>query len=149
MIQRIQTVYLLLVTILVGITLFAPLAWFDIGGVLYSLKAFGVEATSGESIQTPVYWAGILLALSSLLPLVTIFLFKHRLLQIRLCVVEGVLLLGCIVMLAVAYFGHGEVMAQGLKPAIALPLVSIVFVWLAGRAIFKDELLVKSLDRVR
>ena len=38
---------------------------------------------------------------------------------------------------------------RGLKPVAALPLVGVLFAWLAARAIFHDELLVRSLDRIR
>ncbi|MDE6864686.1 MAG: DUF4293 domain-containing protein, partial [Alistipes sp.] len=39
--------------------------------------------------------------------------------------------------------------SQGFKPAIALPLVSLLFVVLAAKAIFRDELLVRDADRIR
>lgn len=149
MIQRIQTVYLLLVSILLGITLFAPLAWFGIGNEIYMLRAFSVESPAGQTVQSPAFWTGILLACSAVLPVLTIFLYKRRMLQIRLCAVEFVLLVGCVAMLACSYFGHGEVDAQGMKPAIFLPVVAMLLVFLAGRAIFRDEILVKSLDRIR
>ncbi|MDE7006291.1 MAG: DUF4293 domain-containing protein, partial [Alistipes sp.] len=39
--------------------------------------------------------------------------------------------------------------AQGLRPAIVLPLVALLFVWLAARAIVHDEVLVRAADRIR
>ena len=95
------------------------------------------------------------LALACALPLVTIFLFRRRLLQIRLCVVEMVLLLGSLVMEGVYYFLSWRVFSdltfhtQGFKPAIVLPLVCLLFAYLAARAIFRDELLVRAADRIR
>lgn len=149
MIQRIQTLYLLIVAALMAVTLFAPLAWFVLEGEELTLYAFVLESASGEVVRPPV-WTGILLALACALPLVVIFLFRRRLLQIRLCVAEMVLLAGAEAMLAVSYFwGHGVTDFQGLKPAVALPLVCLLFTWLALRAIFKDELLVRSLNRIR
>lgn len=38
---------------------------------------------------------------------------------------------------------------QGFKPAIALPVVALLFAFLAARAIFRDEMLVRSADRIR
>ena len=38
---------------------------------------------------------------------------------------------------------------QGFKPAIVLPLVCLLFAYLAARAIFRDELLVRAADRIR
>nr|WP_302316150.1 DUF4293 family protein [uncultured Alistipes sp.] len=38
---------------------------------------------------------------------------------------------------------------QGVYVSIALPVVCLVFVWLAARAILHDELLVRAADRIR
>lgn len=154
MIQRIQTLYLLVLTALMAVTLFAPLAWFADEAGEFSLYAFALKTADGQSVQPTVYM-GIVLALATVLPLVTIFLFKRRLLQIRLCVVEMVLLLGAAVMEGVYYFLSWRVFAdltihmQGFKPSIALPLVGLLFAYLAVRAIFRDELLVRAADRIR
>ena len=81
--------------------------------------------------------------------------YRRRLLQIRLCVAEMVLLAGAVVMEGVYYFLSGRLFAgmafhtQGFRPAIALPLVALLFAFLAARAIFHDELLVRSADRIR
>ena len=154
MIQRIQTLYLLIVTALMTVTLFAPLAWFAGDAGEFGLYAFALETAAGDAVQSTVYM-GAVLALACALPLVTIFLFRRRLLQIRLCVVEIVLLLGSAVMEGVYYFLSWRVFSeqafhtQGFKPAIALPLVCLLFAYLAARAIFRDELLVRAADRIR
>lgn len=88
MIQRIQTLYLLIVAILMALTLFLPLAWFASDAGEFTLRAFGLETAAGEVAQ-PTSYLGILLVLACLLPLVVIFLYKRRLLQIRLCVAEA------------------------------------------------------------
>ena len=148
MIQRIQTLYLLIVTALVAVMLFAPLAWFAGQAGEYGLYAFSLRSADGTLAQPTLY-------LGILLPLVTIFLYRRRLLQIRLCVAEMVLLAGAVVMEGVYYFLSGRLFAgmafhtQGFRPAIALPLVALLFAFLAARAIFHDELLVRSADRIR
>ena len=147
MIQRIQTLYLLIIAALMAVTLFSGLAWF-------AGDAGELKTAEGELVQSTVYM-GVLLALACALPLVTIFLFRRRLLQIRLCVVEMVLLLGSLVMEGVYYFLSWRVFSdltfhtQGFKPAIVLPLVCLLFAYLAARAIFRDELLVRAADRIR
>lgn len=155
MIQRIQSVYLLLVAALMSVTLFAPLAWFAGAAGEYRLHAFALETDAGETAQSTAY-LGVLLALCCVLPLVTIFLYKRRLLQIRLCVAELVLLLGAVVMEGVYYFlcrrffdALSTVHMQGFRPAVALPLVCLLFAFLAARAIFRDELMVRAADRIR
>lgn len=154
MIQRIQTLYLLVATILMAVTLFAPLAWFAGHAGQFGLYAFSLRTADGEAVQ-PTYYMGIVLALACVLPLVTIFLFRRRLLQVRLCAVELVLLLGAIVMEGVYYYLSSRVFAeqtfhmQGFKPAIALPLVCLLFVFLAARAVLRDEVMVRAADRIR
>ena len=103
MIQRIQTLYLLVISALMAVTLFAGLAWFAGDAGEFGLYAFGLKTTDGAVVQSTLYM-GVLLALACALPLVTIFLFRRRLLQLRLCVVEMVLLLGSAIMEGVYYF---------------------------------------------
>ncbi len=154
MIQRIQTVYLLVVVILMGLTLWLPLAGFSNSEGSYLLTAFGVCDAAGNIMLSTVY-LGILLALTTLLPLVVIFLFKRRMLQFRLCVAELMLLIGSIGMAGIyfflcrRFFSGGEFYAQEVKIALIFPVVCLVFDFLAARAILKDEKLVRSLDRIR
>ena len=130
---------MLIVTALMAVTLFAPLAWFAGEAGEFGLYAFSLKTAAGEAVQ----------------PFITIFLFKLRLLQLRLCVVEMVLLVGSAVMEGVYYFLSYRVFAeqtfhtQVLKPAVVLPLVCLLFAYLAARAVFRDELMVRAADRIR
>lgn len=154
MIQRIQTFYLFVVVALMGLSLWLPIACFVPVTDLFALTAFGVRDAAGVTVQ-PTLYLGILLSVACLLPLVTIFLYKHRLLQIRLCAVELVVLLGAEAMMLIYYFLCSryfevyEPYIEQMKVAIGFPLVCLVFDFLALRAIFRDEKLVRSLDRIR
>ena len=154
MIQRIQSLYLLIITVLMSVTLFARLAWFGGGGEEFGLYAFALKDAGGEVLQPAVY-LGILLSAAALLPLVTVFLYRRRLLQIRLCVAEMVLLVGSAVMEGIYYYLGSRVVSElsfsthGVGISIVLPVVSLLFAWLASRAIFRDEVLVRSADRIR
>ena len=145
---------MLIVTALMAVTLFAPLAWFAGEAGEFGLYAFSLKTAAGEAVQPTVYM-GVVLALACVLPFITIFLFKRRLLQLRLCVVEMVLLVGSAVMEGVYYFLSYRVFAeqtfhtQVLKPAVVLPLVCLLFASLAARAVFRDELMVRAADRIR
>ncbi len=152
MIQRIQTLYLLVVTALMSLTLFMPIASFVVGGQTYELTAF---ALSCEDASHTTLWMGIMLSLATVLPFITIFLFKKRTLQVRLCAVELVLLLGSLVLIGLYYWLTSRIF-EGLEIdhrqfgwAAPMPIVSMVLTYLASRAIFKDEVLVRSLDRIR
>ena len=56
MIQRIQTLYLLIVTALVAVMLFAPLAWFAGQAGEYGLYAFSLRSADGTRSR-PSIWA--------------------------------------------------------------------------------------------
>ena len=96
------------------------------------------------------------MTIAALLPLVTIFIYKNRLTQIRLCVSELVLLVGSIAFVALYCYRLCDVLKEmfpelnfTLGFAALMPVVSIVPVVLAIRGIAKDEALVRSLDRIR
>ena len=152
MIQRIQTLYLLLASAFMSLTLFMPIATFVVDDQTYELTAFLL--TCGDMSQSTI-WLGIILAIATALPLITIFLFKKRTLQIRLCAVEVVLLIGSLVLVALYYWLTSRLF-EGLVIehrqfgwAAPMPIVAIVLSYLASRAIFKDEVLVRSLNRIR
>ena len=153
MIQRIQTLYLLIATALMAVTIFTPMAQFFDGTQEYTLTAFALKDAAAVTAQPTIYM-GILLALAGVLPFIVIFLFKNRQLQIRLCAAEIVLLVGSLVVMGIYYYLSARLFDSvnglgNLKLGVIMPLLSIVFVALATRAIFRDEVLVRSLDRIR
>ena len=150
MIQRIQTLYLLAASALLAVIVFTPIVVFAANGSEWTLSAFSFADASGEYVQSAL-WQGITIVLSAILPLIIVFLFKHRTLQIRLCGVELVLLLGDMAyyMLSARVVENYELAASSLRIGAVMPLVAIVLVAMAMRAIFRDELLVRSLDRIR
>ena len=95
MLQRIQTVYLLLIVALTIATLFFPLAVLQAGNDLFAFDASGISTLMGEPELIYPTWGLFALAASiAIVALVTIFLFKRRILQIRLCVFNALLMLG-------------------------------------------------------
>ena len=155
MIQRIQTLYLLGIVALMVAALFTPLAYFVAGTEVYELFAFSLKAEGATEVGQSTMYMGVIVALATLLPLVTIFCFKNRMLQIRLCAVELVLLAGAEIFMAIYYylsnrmFSMMEFHTQGFRIAIIFPIIALILDYLALRAIFKDEMLVRSLDRIR
>lgn len=152
MIQRIQTLYLLAIAALMATAVFTPLAYFVAGADEYLLYAFSLKG--GETTYSTLYM-GIVVALAAIIPFVTIFLYKNRMLQIRLCAVELVLLVGSVIFMAIYYYLGGRMFSQlefntqGFRIAIIFPVVSLILDYLAMRAIFHDEMLVRSLNRIR
>ena len=157
MIQRIQTLYLMLVTLLMVVTLIFPLVFIGVDGHQVTLSAFTISDAEGV-LSYASSWLGAVLVVATLLPFVTIFLYKNRQLQIRLCGVECVLLLGAVLLVgAFTYSVCNNIFTDfditwaniAIRFPVILPLVALVLTPLAMRAILRDELLVRSLDRIR
>lgn len=161
MIQRIQTLYLLLVVILgTLLCIFSPVEFLLPGATDYvSLHALDKWPLAVMSIAIP------------LLALVTIGLYKRRLLQVRLNIMNVVLCLGYYALLAlyVAYIVKGYEPLDAVNCQLstvnyqlstvncewyltmwsAIPLVNVVLTMMATRRILKDEALVRAADRLR
>ena len=136
MLQRIQTVYLFIAALLSG-------------GLIFLVSLWNTE--TGES----VYVEDVTLALalftgSAIISLITIFLFKNRKLQFvlgRVNILLNFFLLGVFVYWSLSVPGEMNISEKGI--GMFVPVLSIVFLVLANKAIKKDEHLVKSVDRLR
>ena len=150
MIQRIQTLYLLFVVVLgTLLCVFSP--------VQFLLP----EATEYVSIHAMDKWPMAVMTMAvPVLALVTIFLFKHRMVQTRLNIMNVVLCLGYYALLALytAYVVKGYEMIGDVSMAGAdwylnvwagIPLINVVLLMMATRSILKDEALVRAADRLR
>ncbi|MBZ0328149.1 MAG: DUF4293 domain-containing protein [Altibacter sp.] len=136
MIQRIQTVYLILVALL----MVALYIWFP---VLQNEAGEVVMDRSELMVMIPIFGA-IALALISILN------FKKRQLQFvinRLNIILNFVLLGVFVYRSLSVSGETLVSMKGI--GVLIPVISIVFLVLANKAIKRDEDLVKSVDRLR
>ena len=151
MIQRIQSLYLLVSTILGVVCLSLSLGRFSTeqGERIADLFNLWVKtAETGEYSFSPWALFALLLVVTTL-TFLAIFLYKSRALQMRTLSLCIVLLIGYY-----AYFVFFVLMSRGEtsfipSPTAALPFVCIVLDYLAFRGILKDELLVRSLDRLR
>ncbi len=138
MIQRIQTIYLILTFLVTGVLLFFIPLW-----TLNNGKAF-------YFMQDQVYT--ILLGLSTMLTIISIISYKKRQNQFvmgRLNIILNLILLGLFVYRSLNLSGEtvNAVSEKGI--GMFLPIVAIVLLVLANKAIKKDEDLVKSVDRLR
>lgn len=153
MLQRIQTVYLLIIVGLMVATLFLPLALLQAGGEFYSFDAAGVSTIAAEAeLVYPTWGLFALVAAISLLALVTIFLFRKRILQIRLCVFNAILMIGFYGMFAFFAWTMISKLPEcelNIKIAMSFPVIALILDYLAIRNIGADEALVRSLNRLR
>lgn len=135
MIQRPQTIYLILAALLNLAVFFTP---------IYR-----------ESMNDPVQWIGFGLAttltLTMILAIVAVFLYKNRVLQLK--VVKGatyseIIALGSSTGVLFSMGGIGTFLWPELL-STSIIILCMIFLWMAGKGIKKDEELVQSMDRIR
>ncbi len=156
MIQRIQTLFLILV-ILLGITMFFfPLASFvsDLHYFklyVYQLKNMvpGSEISFGFSTILPLLLINVAIIVISAY---TIFKYKNRILQVKL--VRFCMLLTMFMIVGI-FFLYPQLIEKHVSGTTEfgfsayLPLISLLLLYLANRYILRDERLVRSIDRLR
>ncbi|MBQ0008056.1 MAG: DUF4293 domain-containing protein [bacterium] len=152
MIQRIQTLYLLIVTILMATTIFFPLILLTATDNTFIQLSFRGFANEGWNLEVSTACLSCLTAIIALLSLGNIFMFNNRSRQVRICIFNMLLMLGWYALLVtVVYYKlqEGSFDTFHIQFASCFPLISIILTFLAMRGVLKDEALVKSLDRLR
>jgi len=153
MIQRVQSVFLLIAVVLSALMLTGTIIEMkDVFGNFYSLSFSSVTVSINGKEQVQKLWplAAILVSVPAA-SLISIFLYKNRSLQMKFTMASLMLSLGSffvagfyLIMLSkkieMSFIWH-------LKAVI--PFVTAILCWLANRAIRKDDEKVRSLDRIR
>ncbi|MCB9261638.1 MAG: DUF4293 domain-containing protein [Flavobacteriales bacterium] len=158
MIQRIQSLYLLVVAVVAAMLLLADIDFYkETGKVrqeteLITVSVNYVQAHVNQEVIEKTSILSYLIAAIGFIALAAIFLFKNRKLQLRfaliimsLCVAVGIF------MYRYSYgIGYTEFETKTeLLMGAYFPLTLLIFAAMAYRGIQKDEKLVKSLDRIR
>jgi hypothetical protein len=136
---RIQTIYLILAAVVTGVLPFVFPLW---------KEQTETEIINFYFMKDMIYVA--LFGLSSVLSVMSIITHKKRQNQFvmgRLNIILNLILLGLFVYRLLTLSGETSVSEKGI--GMFLPIVAIVFLVLANKAIKKDEDLVKSVDRLR
>ncbi|HOE05928.1 MAG TPA: DUF4293 domain-containing protein [Bacteroidales bacterium] len=154
MIQRIQSVYLLVSAILMAVIVFIPFGSLILkSGAVVDFGALGVTVQTDATtvVKVSAWPVLVMVSLSGLVSLLTIFLFKKRMLQIRLCAFNLIVSLGCIALMFIYLHQAGKYFDAKVYYSVmmAFPAVCAILQWLAMRAIGKDEALIRSIDRIR
>ena len=136
MLQRIQTIYLTISAVIsAGLSMYLP---------------YGVDKNAiALYVKTDSFLLGMFMG-SAILSLISVFLFKNRKLQFvlgRINILLNFILLGVFVYWSLTVSGETHVSEKGI--GMIIPVISIVLLVMANKAIKKDENLVKSVDRLR
>jgi glucan phosphoethanolaminetransferase (alkaline phosphatase superfamily) len=158
MIQRIQTLYLSLAFVAIALVFAFPLAQFFAENGAYVFSVTGLKnMVPGDppAFDSVVFLPMIIVTAGiGVLILYTIFQFKNRSFQVKL---TNVGVLAAIVLIMGIFFLYIPMIEKKINIipdysnafGIYLPLVALVFMVMANRAIKRDEKLVRSADRLR
>lgn len=103
----------------------------------------------GDTYRSTWGLFGILM-LAAIVALATIFLFKNRILQIRMVIFNSLLLIGYYLAFLAFYFVlRSDETSFQFQWGLCFPLVAIILNYLAMRAIGRDEAMVHAADRLR
>jgi hypothetical protein len=155
MIQRIQTLFILVAAILTGMLFSGPVATCAVpDGGLFEIWLSGITGTAqGETISSNQFWPlWVLAGLIMFLLLWSIFLFRRRTSQMRIVVYAAILLAG-LEGLMIYYIHHYADLVSSTERSytflVIFPVIALILLMLAVRAIRKDELLATAYQRLR
>jgi hypothetical protein len=157
MLQRIQTVYLVIAFIAISL-LFSrlPIAEFtliNVGNIPLNVISSYQNPDLSQDVYTNVNVLPLIITIGILLILIiaSIILYGNRPLQLKITMFAFLL---NVVLIIVMFFTADNMQKQlntqaNYKFGVILPLISLVLIILASKAIRKDERLVKGSDRLR
>ncbi|MCL2417412.1 MAG: DUF4293 domain-containing protein [Bacteroidales bacterium] len=154
MIQRKQTIFLVLSLLAFVMLLVSPFASFNLGTeITCNVSIRGIQG----GCDFPGLMFFIMQGLATLFITftgITIFMYKNRPLQLKLCAfafLANVFLVGMMFLTATRisnFFGLSENQMDYMF-ATYIPIITLLVMWLTVRSIRKDEALARSLDRLR
>ena len=147
-IQRIQSIYLLIAVILMVVFAFFPALTFELADktVLYGALESG---RAGSMHINPLLLT--LIILITFLAFVDIFLFKNLQRQMTVCFVDIIIGLAMLVAICIQAFvvGNREGWTVSWQWYVLLPILSIIFLMLAHKAMSNDKKKLRDAERLR
>lgn len=153
MIQRVQSLYLLIAIIVSIVVLFVPtISVVNAEGArMVTFTGMACDTTLSEMAGHHPWFISIFGWLSVLCPTMSLFLFKNRKKQVLWA--NLTVLCNAFTLLAIAYTGFeaNDILQGSINPELCslLPLISICAAIMARKGIRHDEALVRAADRIR
>ncbi|MDR1814835.1 MAG: DUF4293 domain-containing protein [Tannerella sp.] len=154
MIQRIQTVYLLIVAALFAAIVFLPLASLQSGDYLYNFDVTGLNSAVTQELVYPTWSLLALACIVCVFSFTIIFMYKKRVTQIRLCVYNALLIIGFCLLFGFYLWRFSNSpdlpdLSISIRLWVAFPIIALIINYLALRNIGADEAMIRSLERLR
>lgn len=147
-IQRIQSIYLLIAVILMVVFAFFPALSFELADktVLYGALESG---RAGSMHINPLLIT--LVILIAFLAFIDIFLFKNLQRQMTVCFVDIIIGIAMLIAICIQAFviGNREGWTVTWQWYVLLPVLSIIFLMLAHKAMANDKKKLRDADRLR
>jgi len=151
MIQRIQSVYLFVAAVFMLLFYMFPIAVFNTGS--FSYEFFNCHITHPENLKPPVALLPLALMplFSVILSFVAIFMYKKRKLQMRLGKINMLIIFTILISMIFYIYRIDNMLVSRVKYGFSgiFPLLTFVLVFMANKAIKRDDDLVRSADRIR
>lgn len=154
MLQRIQTIFLILAAASMVVAIFFPV-WQGVdSGIVYKLFPLHFSSTDEAGMHTvyfPYSITAILMLAAATIAIMEVRRFDNRILQIKMGTLNSLIMMG--VMISCVLFAnrlteeHPSGWTYG--PALYLSFAGVTFNWLAIRFIRRDEKLVRDSERIR
>ncbi len=150
MLQRKQSVFLFAAFVLSVVCLCLPIGELEPAGMGIGPKVYNLFVSGNGYHDFSACPLFVLMSLSGVLSIVTVFLYRNRMLQSKMCVCNIFLLLAW-------YVGYVVLIKKVASPdaafhvsfALCLPMVCILLNIMARKGILNDEKLVRAADRIR
>lgn len=154
MIQRIQSIYLLLAGIFAALAFATPCALFTSAQPDATCTLYGchyVTSPATEELFSYPFGVTLMTALCMALPLIIIFGYKNRKRQINHVNLAMLLAVAWYAVCAAYCFAAASRTGFEVAPSygLAFPALSLLALYLAKRGIKHDEALVRAADRIR
>jgi hypothetical protein len=144
-----------------------PVVYFSLGGVEFHVMSYGVRGITGDVLvlngvendtlvsTTLSICVAVVVGVAALLPIVTLFLYRKRMVQVRLLAAEFVLLVGSIGMMTWYVWRVWRDVIADMSTNFyfsfwpLLIIIALITNLFAVRGVMRDEILVRSADRIR
>lgn len=153
-IQRWQTIFLLIAATMMGIFTLSSLGQYQLTDYTLNFSTWGISSegvpTDGsEPFRLPLAYLGVISALGCILPAIDIFLFKNLKLQKQVCAVSTLVIIAAGCTAAIVGYTAIEGASVSWSSAAFAPFIALVGCIAAYRGIAADKKKIESADRIR
>lgn len=131
MLQRIQTLFILAATILLGTLFFSTMVYTNTGSIKY----------------VTILPCLVFTIISFSVSLIAVFLYRKRMIQVRFCIYNSLILIGYQAWILSIFFSgqHGITFSI----TAVFPIIAAILLFIASRYILRDQQLVRATSRLR